>query len=69
MNPNQATITRLFKEEAYRLGFSGIAIAKAQFMEEEAKNLEAWLNQNYHGEMSYMENHFDLRIDPTKLVP
>jgi epoxyqueuosine reductase len=69
LNPNQATITRLFKEEAYRLGFSGIAIAKAQFMDEEAKKLDVWLNKNYHGEMSYMENHFDLRIDPTKLVP
>jgi len=69
LNSNQATITRLFKEEAHRLGFSGIAIAKAEFMNEEARNLETWLNQNYHGEMAYMENHFDLRVDPTKLVP
>ncbi|MBK7010388.1 MAG: tRNA epoxyqueuosine(34) reductase QueG [Saprospiraceae bacterium] len=38
-------------------------------MEEEARNLENWLNQNYHGEMAYMENHFDLRTDPTRLVP
>ena len=37
-------------------------------MEEEAPRLEKWLNQNMHGEMQYMENHFDKRLDPTKLV-
>lgn len=51
------------------MGFSGIAMAKAEFMEAEAKRLEDWLNQGYHGSMNYMENHFDLRTDPTKLVP
>ena len=43
-------------------------ISKAQFLEEEAPRLEKWLNQHMHGEMSYMENHFDKRLDPTKLV-
>ena len=43
-------------------------ISKAGFLEEEAPRLEAWLNQNRHGEMRYMENHFDKRLDPTKLV-
>ena len=51
------------------MGFSGIAIAKATFMDEEARRLEDWLNQGYHGTMAYMENHFDLRTDPNKLVP
>lgn len=51
------------------MGFSGIAIAKAEFMEEEAHRLEQWLNRGYHGSMTYMENHFDMRTDPRKLVP
>ncbi|UII29475.1 tRNA epoxyqueuosine(34) reductase QueG [Fulvivirga maritima] len=44
-------------------------IAKAEFLEDEAPRLEKWLKQNMHGKMSYMENHFDKRLDPTKLVP
>ncbi|HEY5688315.1 MAG TPA: tRNA epoxyqueuosine(34) reductase QueG, partial [Yeosuana sp.] len=43
-------------------------ISKAQFLEEEAPRLEKWLNKNMHGQMQYMENHFDKRLDPTKLV-
>lgn len=43
-------------------------ISKAEFLEDEAPRLENWLNQNMHGEMSYMANHFDKRVDPTKLV-
>mgnify|MGYP000473385168 FL=1 len=50
------------------MGFSGIAIAKAEFMEEEAHRLEQWLNQGYHGSMTYMENHFDKRLNPKLLV-
>ncbi len=60
--------TRLIKEEALRLGFDFIGFAKAEKMDEEAKRLETWLNQNHHGQMSYMANHFEKRIDPTKLV-
>ena len=36
-------------------------IAQATELTEEAKRLEAWLNQGRHGSMHYMENHFDLR--------
>ena len=43
-------------------------ISKAQFLEEEAPRLEKWLNKNMHGQMSYMQNHFDKRLDPRKLV-
>lgn len=43
-------------------------IAKAGFLEEEAPRLEKWLNQNHHGKMGYMENHFDKRLDPRLLV-
>ena len=60
--------SRLIKEEAQNLGFAFCGISKAEFLEEEAPRLEAWLKQGRHGKMSYMENHFDKRLDPTKLV-
>lgn len=60
--------TKLIKTEAKRLGFLSCGISRAEFLEEEAPRLENWLNRNMHGEMSYMENHFDKRLDPTKLV-
>ena len=60
--------SQLIKDEAKRLGFLFCGIAKAEFLEEEAPRLENWLKQSYNGEMSYMENHFDKRLDPTKLV-
>ena len=60
--------TNLIKTEAKRLGFLSCGISKAEFLEDEAPRLENWLNQNMHGEMQYMENHFDKRLDPTKLV-
>lgn len=50
------------------MGFISCGISKAEFLEEEAPRLENWLKQNAHGEMHYMENHFDKRLDPTKLV-
>ena len=58
----------LIKTEAKRLGFLSCGISKAQFLEEEAPRLEKWLSNNMHGKMHYMENHFDKRLDPTKLV-
>jgi epoxyqueuosine reductase len=61
--------TQLIKEVALRHGFMGAGIARAEHMQEEAYRLEQWLGKGYHGEMSYMTNHFDLRTDPTKLVP
>lgn len=60
--------TSMIKTEAKRLGFLSCGISEAGFLEEEAPRLEKWLNQNMHGEMQYMENHFDKRLDPTKLV-
>ena len=61
--------TNLIKKEAKRLGFLSCGISKAEFLEDEAPRLENWLNKNMHGEMSYMANHFDKRLDPTLLVP
>ncbi|THD69566.1 tRNA epoxyqueuosine(34) reductase QueG [Robertkochia marina] len=60
--------SRIIKEEAKRLGFLSCGISRAGFLEEEAPRLESWLNANMHGEMGYMANHFDKRLDPTLLV-
>jgi epoxyqueuosine reductase len=65
-NPSLAARIR---EEAARLGFAFTGIAKAGPLEEEARRLEEWLHRGYHGKMQYMENHFDKRTDPAKLVP
>ena len=58
----------IIKQEAKRLGFDFCGISKAEFLEEEAPRLEAWLNSKKHGKMEYMENHFDKRLNPTLLV-
>lgn len=60
--------TKLIKEKAFELGFSFVGVSKAGFLEEEAPRLEAWLKMNAHGEMGYMANHFDKRLDPRLLV-
>lgn len=58
----------LIKNEAKRLGFLSCGISKADFLAEEAPRLENWLKNNRNGEMQYMENHFDKRLDPRLLV-
>lgn len=64
----QQRFSQLIKAKATELGFDACGISKADFLEEEAPRLDAWLNQNYHGKMGYMANHFDKRLDPRKLV-
>src|SRR6478609_7094522 len=61
--------THLVKSIAAQLGFSYCGISKAEFLEDEAPRLEEWLKRGYQGKMSYLENHFDKRLDPTLLVP
>ena len=61
--------TAIVKQKAAELGFSYCGIAKAGFLEDDARRLENWLNQQLNGKMQYMENHFDMRVDPRKLVP
>jgi epoxyqueuosine reductase len=61
--------TDVVKQLARSLGFMYCGISKAEQLQEEAKNLEQWLNRGMHGKMHYMENHFDKRIDPRLLVP
>lgn len=57
------------KQQANTLGFSFCGIAKARHLDADAKRLEQWLNKGMYGQMHYMENYFDMRVDPTKLVP
>ncbi|MDQ7916998.1 tRNA epoxyqueuosine(34) reductase QueG [Mesonia sp. MT50] len=66
---NAEKYSKLIKAEAKRLGFMSCGISKAGFLEEEAPRLEDYLNNNRHGEMKWLENHFDKRLDPTVLVP
>jgi epoxyqueuosine reductase len=65
---NKSKYTQLIKTEAQRLGFLSCGISKAGFLEEEAPRLENWLNKQMHGQMSYMENNFDKRLNPILLV-
>jgi epoxyqueuosine reductase len=64
----QAYYTGIIKAEAKRLGFDFCGIAAAGFLEDEAHRLETWLNAGKHGQMHYMSNHFDKRLDPRLLV-
>lgn len=59
---------KLLREKAYALGFEFVGISKAEELTDEARKLEEWLNKGYHGQMAYMGNHFEKRIDPRKLV-
>ena len=51
------------------LGFDYCGIAKAQQLDDDARRLEQWLHKGMHGKMEYMENHFDMRVNPVLLVP
>jgi len=69
MNTQKAKHTATVKQIASDLGFDACGISKAVFLENDAVNLEKWLNNGYHGKMKWMENYFDKRLDPTLLVP
>lgn len=61
--------TAFIKNLASRRGFDYCGIAAAAYLDDDARRLEKWLSQEMHGKMAYMENHFDKRVDPSKLVP
>ena len=61
--------SQLVREIARNLGFDQCGIARAERLDEDARRLEAWLHKGMQGGMAYMENHFEMRVDPTKLVP
>lgn len=65
---HQTDLTKRIKLKAQELGFLSCGISKAGFLETEAPHLENWLKKSHHGKMSYMENHFDKRLNPTLLV-
>ncbi|ACU07925.1 Iron-sulfur cluster-binding protein [Flavobacteriaceae bacterium 3519-10] len=68
MNANAVKYAEIIKAKAQKFGFQSCGISKAEFLEEEAGRFENWLKNSHHGEMAYMENHFDKRLDPRKLV-
>lgn len=68
MNSLPQKYSHLIKQKAKKFGFQDCGISKAGFLEEDAKSLENWLSKSYQGKMSYMENHFDKRLNPTLLV-
>jgi epoxyqueuosine reductase len=61
--------TQFIKDKAKALGFTFCGVSKAEFLKDEALQLDQWLKRGYHGKMGYLENHFDKRLDPTLLVP
>lgn len=65
---NKEKYSQIIKAESKRLGFLSCGISKAGFLDEEAPRLESWLNNQMNGQMSYMENYFDKRLNPTLLV-
>ena len=69
MESHLSNNTHLIKKIADDLGFSFCGISKAEFLVDEAPRLEEWLKRGYQGKMGYLENHFEKRLDPTKLVP
>jgi len=68
MQQNRSAYSEMIKAGAKDLGFLFCGISKAEFLEDEAPRLETWLKKGMHGEMQYMENHFDKRLDPRLLV-
>src|ERR687898_187723 len=68
MNMLQQT-TSFIRQLALSQGFDHCGIAKAEKLDEDAQRLEQWLSKGLHASMQYMENHFDMRVDPTRLVP
>ncbi len=66
---NSAERSYFVRSVASRLGFDHCGLAQAQRLDEDARRLESWLSKGFQGSMHYMENHFDLRVDPGKLVP
>lgn len=69
MGDRANSVKRLFIDKALELGFDMVGVSKAEKLDEEARQLESWLNKNHQGQMGWMANHFDKRVDPRLLVP
>ncbi|MFA8435678.1 MAG: tRNA epoxyqueuosine(34) reductase QueG [Marinifilaceae bacterium] len=68
MDLNLKIKSNLIKDKAKALGFADCGIARADFLQEEEKHLLDWLEKECHGEMGYMANNLEKRLDPRKLV-
>jgi epoxyqueuosine reductase len=64
---NIQNITENIKKEAANLGFMACGISKAEFLEKETESLKKYLENGFHGNMKYLENHFDMRVNPSLL--
>ena len=62
------TYSQQIKDEALRLGFSDCGISAAEFLTQDSERLKTWLDNDYNASLAYMENHFEMRTDPRKLV-
>ena len=61
-------LTQFIKQKAGELSFSDCRIAKSEYLAEEAEKLESWLKKGFQGKMSYLEKHFETRLNPSLLV-
>ena len=68
MSETSVSNSLLIKEKARELGFLDCGITRAEYLDEDADRLRSWLDGGYQGEMHYMENHFEKRTDPRKLL-
>lgn len=62
------TQSSMIKAEALRIGFDGCGICRAEELKEDKERLLQWLKNGFHASMKYMENHFEKRVDPAKLI-
>jgi epoxyqueuosine reductase len=65
---DKSLLTKRIKDKARDLGFLACGVSKSEFLDSEANHLETWLKKGMQGEMKYMENHFDKRLNPSLLV-
>ena len=57
------------KEAAAAVGFDACGIAAAAPLTEEEWGYDEWLRNGYQADMAFMEQHRDMRRDPSLLVP
>lgn len=66
---NTASISTEIRQQALKLGFSKVGIARAEVLSAEETRLREWLARGYQGEMKWMERDPAQRADPQKLFP
>ena len=63
----QKEVSQKIKSRAHDLGFFRSGITKAERLD--GTHLDAWLAHTFHGEMGYIKDRRDMRLDPSTLVP